>query len=100
MTNGEKLKDWRLQKGWSMDAVAAWLGDVTNKPTSRHSIDRWEKNKRIPYRLYAEAIYKITEGLVDFSKEQRPRFLEVKPERVRKPTRTLKCRQSLKIWSS
>ena len=95
MTCGEKLKEWRTRNKWSMDAVAAWLSEVTGRPTNRSSIRQLENGLYVPHKFYVNAIYKITEGEVNFAMEPRPRFLEVKPKRMRKPiVRKFKCRRS------
>lgn len=97
MTNGERLKEWRTRNNYSMDAVAAWLAEITRHNTSLHTIRRWERNQYVPRKVYADAIYKITNGEVNFAGESRVRFLEVKPERIRKPiVRKFKCRRSSK----
>jgi transcriptional regulator with XRE-family HTH domain len=97
VTNGERLKEWRTRNNYSMDAVAAWLAEITRHNTSLHTIRRWERNQYVPRKVYADAIYKITNGEVNFAGESRVRFLEVKPERIRKPiVRKFKCRRSSK----
>jgi hypothetical protein len=97
VTNGEKLKECRVKNNYSMDAVAAWLAEITRHNTSLHTIRRWERNQYVPRKVYADAIYKITNGEVNFAGESRVRFLEVKPERIRKPiVRKFKCRRSSK----
>lgn len=95
MTCGEKLKEWRVKNNYSMDAVAAWIAEITKHSTSLHTIRRWEKGQYAPRKVYADAIYKITNGEVNFAEESRVRFLEVKPKRTRKPiVRKFKCRRS------
>jgi len=78
LTNGQKLKQWRIEQNLSPNRLASLLSGITKKPTSRHTVMRWEKQKRIPYTLYANAIYELTKGLVDFSQEDKPRFKFIK----------------------
>lgn len=52
------LKQWRVARGYTMEAAAAMLG------TWRQTWHDWECGRRIPDRRYMPAVYLLTEGEV------------------------------------